>query len=521
MRCSDNGDQRRFFHILPLVMCCDVVLYHSDTSIRFNKHILTKNDSDYIIRKIVCLLILAYFLLILDKILNKIFEKRVKMKISVIGTGYVGLVSGVCFAQMGNSVTCIDIDTKKIESLKEGVIPIYEPGLEEMTLENYKKGTLQFTTDAPVAIASSKIAFIAVGTPMGQDGSADLQYVLAVAKTIGQNMQSYMVVVDKSTVPVGTAEKVRATIQQELDNRGVNIEFDVVSNPEFLKEGAAINDFMHPDRVVIGADSEKAMNIMHELYAPFMTNHDRFIGMDIKSAEMTKYAANAMLATKISFMNEISNICERVGADVNKVRHGIGSDTRIGYSFIYPGCGYGGSCFPKDVQALAKTAQDFGYTPRILNAVEAVNYDQKTVISNKVIKRFGESLEGMTFAVWGLAFKPETDDMREASSITIINELTKRGAKVVAYDPKARHEAENYYLKDNANVSYANSKYEVLSNADALILVTEWKEFRSPDFDEMKKLLKNPIFFDGRNQFDKERMTQMGFEYFQIGVMAN
>jgi len=440
------------------------------------------------------------------------------MKISVIGTGYVGLVSGACFAQMGNRVTCVDIDEKKIESLKKGIIPIYEPGLEKMVLENYEKGTLHFTTDVKEAITNSNISFIAVGTPMGEDGSADLQYVLAVAKSIGQHMQHYMVVVDKSTVPVGTADKVRAAIQAELDARGVDIPFDVVSNPEFLKEGAAIQDFMHPDRVVIGADSEKAMEIMHDLYAPFMKTHDRFIGMDIKSAEMTKYAANAMLATKISFMNEISNICERVGADVNKVRNGIGSDSRIGYSFIYPGCGYGGSCFPKDVQALAKTAKDHGYTPRILDAVEAVNYAQKKVISTKVIKRFGEDLTGRTFAVWGLAFKPETDDMREASSITIINELTSRGAKVVAYDPKARHEAESFYLKDNKNVSYVDSKYDALKDADAVILVTEWQEFRSPDFDEMKKLLKSPVFFDGRNQFDKKRMTEMGFEYFQIGA---
>lgn len=440
------------------------------------------------------------------------------MKISVIGTGYVGLVSGTCFAQMGNSVTCVDIDEKKIESLKQGHIPIYEPGLEDMVLENYKKGTLDFTTDIKDAIAKTKISFIAVGTPMGEDGSADLQYVLAVAKSIGEYMQEYMVVVDKSTVPVGTAEKVTATIQAELDKRGSDLKFDVVSNPEFLKEGAAIEDFMKPDRVVIGADSDKAMQVMHDLYAPFMKNHDRFIGMDIKSAEMTKYTANAMLATKISFMNEISNICELVGADINKVRNGIGSDSRIGYSFIYPGCGYGGSCFPKDVQALAKTSKDFGYTPRILDAVEAVNYDQKTVISNKVIKRFGEDLSGKVFAVWGLSFKPETDDMREASSITIINALTSRGAKVVAYDPKARHEAESYYLKDNANVSYVDSKYDAVKDADALILITEWQEFRSPDFDELKKLLNANIFFDGRNQFDKERMAEIGFEYFQIGV---
>jgi UDPglucose 6-dehydrogenase len=331
-------------------------------------------------------------------------------------------------------------------------------------------------------------------------------------------MTDYMVVVDKSTVPVGTADKVHATIQAELDRRGVDIKFDVVSNPEFLKEGAAVNDFLHPDRVVIGADSQKAMDVMRELYAPFMKHHDRFIAMDIKSAEMTKYAANAMLATKISFMNEMSQICERVGADINKVRNGIGSDSRIGYSFIYPGCGYGGSCFPKDVQALAKTAKDFGYNPRILDAVEAVNLDQKYVMSNKVITRFGENLEGRTFAVWGLSFKPETDDMREASSITIINELTSRGAKVVAYDPKARHEAETHYLKANDKVSYVDGKYDALKDADAVILVTEWQEFRSPDFDEMKKLLKNSIFFDGRNQFSKEKMNEYGFEYFQIGV---
>jgi UDPglucose 6-dehydrogenase len=440
------------------------------------------------------------------------------MKISVIGTGYVGLVSGVCFAQMGNSVSCVDIDEKKIQDLKKGIIPIYEPGLEDMTLENYKKGTLDFTTDATSAIASSLISFIAVGTPMGEDGSADLQYVLSVAKKIGESMQDYMVVVDKSTVPVGTADKVKETIQNELDRRGVEIEFDVVSNPEFLKEGAAIKDFLHPDRVVVGADTKKAMEIMKDLYAPFMKHHDRFISMDIRSAEMTKYAANAMLATKISFMNEMSQICERVGADINKVRNGIGSDSRIGYSFIYPGCGYGGSCFPKDVQALAKTAKDFGYTPKILDAVEDVNLAQKYVISNKVIARFGEDLSGKTFGVWGLSFKPQTDDMREASSITIINELTSRGAKVVAYDPKARHEAESFYLKGNDKVSYVDSKYEALKGSDAIILVTEWQEFRSPDFDEMKKLLKHAVFFDGRNQFDKDKMAKEGFEYFQIGV---
>lgn len=440
------------------------------------------------------------------------------MKISVIGTGYVGLVSGTCFAQMGNSVTCVDIDQNKIDKLIQGIIPIYEPGLEDMVLENYSKESLKFTINIAEAIANTAIAFIAVGTPMGEDGSADLQYVLAVAKSIGHHMQHYMVIVDKSTVPVGTADKVRAAIQTELDKRGSNLTFNVVSNPEFLKEGTAIKDFMHPDRVVIGADSEKAMQIMHDLYAPFMKQHDRFIGMDIKSAEMTKYAANAMLATKISFMNEMSNICERVGADINKVRNGIGSDSRIGYSFIYPGCGYGGSCFPKDVQALAKTAKDFGYTPRILDAVEAVNYDQKHVISQKVFNRFGKDLTGKVFAVWGLAFKPETDDMREASAITIINDLTAQGATIVAYDPKARHEAESHYLKGNMNVTYVDSKYDAIKDADAVVLVTEWQEFRSPDFDEMKKLLKAPIVFDGRNQFSKERMGEIGFEYHQIGV---
>jgi len=440
------------------------------------------------------------------------------MKISVIGTGYVGLVSGACFAQMGNSVICVDIDQSKIDKLIQGIIPIYEPGLEDMVLENYRKGTLKFTTQIAEDIANTTISFIAVGTPMGEDGSADLQYVLAVAKSIGQYMCQYMVIVDKSTVPVGTADKVRAVIQTELDKRGSDLTFDIVSNPEFLKEGAAIKDFMHPDRVVIGADSDKAMEIMHDLYAPFMKTRDRFIGMDIKSAEMTKYAANAMLATKISFMNEMANICELTGADINKVRNGIGSDSRIGYSFIYPGCGYGGSCFPKDVQALAKTAKDFGYTPRILDAVEAVNYDQKHAISQKVFNRFGKELSGKILAVWGLAFKPETDDMREASSITIINDLTAAGALIIAYDPKARHEAELHYLKDNSKVAYVNNKYDALKNANAVILVTEWQEFRSPDFDEMKKMLKTPIFFDGRNQFKKERMLEIGFEYIQIGV---
>lgn len=440
------------------------------------------------------------------------------MKIGVIGSGYVGLVSGACFAQMGNIVTCVDIDEKKIENLKQGVIPLYEPGLKEIIQENIKQNTLHFTTDSENAIAESKIIFITVDTPMGDDGGADLQYILAVAKDIGKYMQSYVVIVDKSTVPVGTAEEVRKVIQAELNQRGCKLNFDIVSNPEFLKEGAAIDDFMSPDRVVIGADSEEAIETMRELYAPFMTKNDRFISMDIKSAEMTKYAANAMLATKISFMNEIANICEQVGADVNQVRHGIGSDKRIGYSFIYPGCGYGGSCFPKDVQALVNTAKSHGYNPRVLTAVEAVNTDQKSVLANKVINRLGEDLTDKVFAVWGLAFKPETDDMRAAAAITIINVLTSHGAKIVAYDPKARYEAESFYLKGNNNVNYVDSKYEALKNADAVILITEWQEFRSPDFDEIKKLLKTPLFFDGRNQFKQQRMEAMGFEYIQIGV---
>ena len=440
------------------------------------------------------------------------------MKLSMVGTGYVGLVTGTCFAEMGNSVICVDIDENKIEKLKQGIIPIYEPGLETMVKENFKRGTLEFTTEIKEALQNSDVIFIAVGTPQGEDGSADLQYVLKVAQDIGKYMTHKMIVVDKSTVPVGTADKVKETIQKELDKRGVNIPFEVVSNPEFLKEGSAIEDFMKPDRVVIGAENEETLEVMKELYAPFTHNHERFIAMDVRSAEMTKYAANAILATKISFMNEIANICERVGADVNKVRIGIGSDKRIGYSFIYPGCGYGGSCFPKDVQALNKIALDAGYRPRIIQAVEEVNRDQKRVLAQKVIKRFGEDLNGKTFAVWGLSFKPETDDMREASSITIINELTKRGAKIKAYDPKAMDEAKEFYLKDNPNVEYTQSKYDALNGADAMLLVTEWKEFRSPDFDEMKQRLKNPIIFDGRNQYNIEKMKKKGFEYYQIGV---
>jgi len=440
------------------------------------------------------------------------------MKVLIVGSGYVGLVAGACFAEMGNDVICMDVDEKKVENLRKGILPIYEPGLETMVLENLERKTLHFTTSLKDALKTSEIVFIAVGTPQGEDGRADLQYVLKVADSIGQHMEHSLIVVDKSTVPVGTAQKVRQAIQAQLDKRGAKISFSMVSNPEFLKEGAAINDIMHPDRVVIGTESEQSMQTMKQLYAPFLKNHDRFMGMDIASAEMTKYAANAMLATKISFMNEIANICEKVGADVNMVRVGIGSDSRIGYSFIYPGCGYGGSCFPKDVQALVKTAKDHGYQPRILESVEAVNYDQKKVLINKVTARFGTDLKGMTFAVWGLSFKPDTDDMREASSIVIINALTKMGAKIQAYDPKARHEAETIYLKNNKDITYYDDKHEVLKNADALLLITEWKEFRSPDFEEIKKSLKHPVIFDGRNQYNRVQMKEFGFEYFQIGV---
>ncbi|MBA3061223.1 MAG: UDP-glucose/GDP-mannose dehydrogenase family protein, partial [Nitrospirae bacterium] len=413
------------------------------------------------------------------------------MKISIIGTGYVGLVTGACMAQMGNSVFCVDVDKKKIENLKRGIIPIYEPWLEPLIAENFRLGTLRFTTDIKEAIDNSEICCIAVGTPMGEDGSADLQHVLQAAQDIGREMTHYIIIVNKSTVPVGTADKVRDVVRGELNKRKVKIPFDVVSNPEFLKEGAAVEDFMRPDRVIAGADNPDALEKIKELYAPFTKSHERFIAMDVRSAEMTKYAANAMLATKISFMNEIANICERAGADVNKVRVGIGSDSRIGYSFIYPGCGYGGSCFPKDVRALERLATENKYTAKMLRAVQEINESQKLVLAKKVIKRFGKDLNGRVFAVWGLSFKPETDDTREASSITIIRELTRHGAKIRAYDPRAMDVAKEYYLKDLKNVEYADSKYAALSGADALLLVTEWKEFRSPDFDEIARRLKN------------------------------
>jgi UDPglucose 6-dehydrogenase len=440
------------------------------------------------------------------------------MNLTVIGTGYVGLVSGTCFAEMGNNVTCIDVDSKKIENLKKGIIPIYEPGLEAMVNRNLGNKTIYFSTNLSNHLEKCDIAFIAVGTPMGDDGSADLKYVLQVASEIGKHMTHPLIIVDKSTVPVGTADKVTATIQKELEERNIEIEFHVVSNPEFLKEGDAINDFMKPDRVVIGSDDDNATKKMRTLYSPFFrSSMDRLITMDVRSAEMTKYVANAMLATKISFMNEIANICELVGADVNQVRIGIGSDSRIGYSFIYPGSGYGGSCFPKDVKALKKTAQEHGYTASLITSVEEVNDRQKLVIAQKVIQRFGEDLKGKTFAVWGLAFKPETDDMREAPSIYIIKTLIDRGATIQVYDPKAMEEAEHYYLKDLKGVSYHNSKYETLQKADAMILLTEWKEFRSPDFEELKVQLNSPIIFDGRNQYNDVLMKEKGFEYYQIG----
>jgi len=439
------------------------------------------------------------------------------MNITVIGSGYVGLVSGNCFAEMGNRVNCVDIDPIKIEKLNKGIIPIFEPGLETMVIRNVKSKNLFFTTDLKEALQNSEIVFIAVGTPMGDDGSADLQYVLSVAKSIGQFMQKRLIIVNKSTVPIGTADKVKAVIQEELDLRGSTIEFDVVSNPEFLKEGSAISDFMNPDRVVVGSDSDYATEKMKQLYNPFFRDQDRFMAMDIRSAEMTKYAANAMLATKISFMNEIANICERVGADANQVRIGIGSDQRIGYSFIYPGVGYGGSCFPKDVKALTKIAKENSYEAQLITAVEKVNDAQKLVIAQKIVKRFGEDLSGFTFGIWGLAFKPGTDDMREAPSIYVINELVHRGAKIKAYDPKAIDQAKEHYLKGVKNITYVDSKYDVLKDSNALVLLTEWKEFRLPDFEKIKSLLKIAIIFDGRNQFNKLNLEKMGIEYYMIG----
>lgn len=439
------------------------------------------------------------------------------MKVTIIGTGYVGLVTGACLAQVGNTVTCVDLDKRKIDGLRKGVLPIYEPGLESIVAEGARDDTLRFTTSIEEGMAKATVVLIAVGTPMGSDGSADLGYVLGAARDIGRCLKAPAVVVTKSTVPVGTSRKVRESIASELAARGADIPFYIASNPEFLKEGAAIGDFMSPDRVVIGTDSKEASEALRELYRPFLINHDRIIEMDIASAEMTKYASNALLATKISFMNEMANICEIVGADVNKVRIGVGSDSRIGYNFLYAGSGYGGSCFPKDIRALRRTSLEYGYDAQILGAVENVNKRQKLALFAKIVERFGQDLSGKTFALWGLAFKPGTDDMREAPSVDLVNELTARKARVVAYDPKAMGEAREHYLKGNPLVSYADSKYGATKGADALILMTEWREFRSPDFDELAATLKQKIIFDGRNQYNREYLEARGIEYYEIG----
>ncbi len=438
------------------------------------------------------------------------------MKLTVIGTGYVGLVSGTCFAEMGNDVICVDNDKDKIDGLNNGKIPIWEPGLEEMVQRNTVGGRLSFTTNIKDAVENSDICFIAVGTPPDEDGSADLKYVLAVARDIAKYMNGYKVIIDKSTVPVGTADKVKSAVQKVLDERSVDYKFDVVSNPEFLKEGDAINDSMKPDRVVVGTDSEECAELMRELYTPFARSHEKLIIMSVRSAEMTKYTANAMLATKISFMNDIANLCELTGADISEVRHGIGSDSRIGYKFIYPGVGYGGSCFPKDVKALIKMAAKVGTKTRVLQAVEDVNDDQKSVLVHKVKKHFGEDLSGLTFAIWGLSFKPKTDDMREAPAITIINGLIEAGAVVQAYDPVAIHAA-NKVFGENPQIKYTHGNYDALKGADALLLITEWNQFRYPDFDKMKNLLKTPVIFDGRNQYNPKELKEKGFTYYGIG----
>ncbi|MBP7488382.1 MULTISPECIES: UDP-glucose dehydrogenase family protein [Azospira] len=439
------------------------------------------------------------------------------MKVTVVGTGYVGLVSGTCLAEVGNDVLCLDVDPEKIRILNEGGIPIFEPGLLDMVKRNVAAGRLRFTTDVEQAVAHGTIQFIAVGTPPDEDGSADLQYVLAAARNIGRHMGDYKVVVDKSTVPVGTGDKVRAAIADELKARGADIAYSVVSNPEFLKEGAAVEDFMRPDRIVVGAEDERAIELMRALYAPFQRNHERLIVMDVRSAELTKYAANAMLATRISFMNELANLAEKLGADIEQVRQGIGSDPRIGYHFLYPGCGYGGSCFPKDVQALQRTARlDAGMEMKVLNAVEDANDAQKHVLTAKTVKRFGNDLSGRKFAVWGLAFKPNTDDMREAPSRYLLADLFAAGATVVAYDPVAMHEARRIF-GDEPRLSYAESPMAALEGADALLIVTEWKEFRSPDFEAIKAKLKQPVIFDGRNLYEPKQVRQFGIDYQAIG----
>ncbi len=436
------------------------------------------------------------------------------MKVSVIGTGYVGLVSGTCFSETGIDVVCVDIDKNKIDMLNKGHIPIYEPGLLDIYKRNVEKGRLKFTTDLNSSLVDTDAVFIAVGTPPDEDGSADLKYVLGVARELGKNLDHYMVIITKSTVPVGTSAKIKKAIQEELKARGENIPFDVASNPEFLKEGNAVADFLKPDRIVVGTESEKAKKVMERLYKPFLLNGHPIIFMDIVSSEMTKYTANAMLATKISFMNDIANLCEIVGADVNHVRKGIGSDVRIGNHFIYPGTGYGGSCFPKDVQALVRTADENGYSLDILKAVEAVNYRQKSVLYNKMTKHFDGDLKGKKFGMWGLAFKPKTDDMREAPSLVIIDHLLEKGAEVIAYDPVAMEEAKRI-LGDK--IVLANDEYEACIDVDAMIVVTEWSEFRIPNFKVLKKLMKNTVIFDGRNIYDPEEMKEQGFNYYSIG----
>ena len=438
------------------------------------------------------------------------------MKISIIGTGYVGLVSGACFSTVGNNVLCVDKDQQKVDQLLNGIIPIYEPGLEEVVKSSIEQQCLNFTTSIKDAVDYADMIFIAVGTPQDEDGSADLTHVLAVADSIGRHLNKQQLVVTKSTVPVGTAVKVRNAIQEQLNSRGVDIKFSIASNPEFLKEGAAINDFMKPDRIVVGADDDRTISVMRELYAPFNRNHDRILFMDIASAELTKYAANAMLATKISFMNELSNIAELLDADIELVRQGIGSDPRIGYHFIYAGCGYGGSCFPKDVQALKRTAEQNNYEARILSAVEQVNIDQKSVLLDKIIKYYGDDLTGKTFAVWGLAFKPNTDDLREAPSLVIINGLLARGAEIRAFDPVAAEEASKLYA-DKPQVSFHNDIYEATDNTNGLVIVTEWKNFKSPDFERLKKQMKDNIIFDGRNIYDPTVLSGHGFKYHGIG----
>ena len=439
------------------------------------------------------------------------------MNITIFGTGYVGLVTGACFAESGNNVYCVDVDEKKIEGLKKGIVPIYEPGLEDLVKQNSAAGRLTFTTDAKEGIDHGRFIFIAVGTPPNEDGSSDLKYVEAVATTIGDNLTQPAIIINKSTVPVGTADRVREIICERLDARGVEVPFDVVSNPEFLKEGAAIQDFQRPDRIVIGAESPEAIEAMRQLYAPFNRNHNRIMVMDIRSSELTKYAANAMLATKITFMNEIANIAERVGANIENVRVGIGSDSRIGYNFIYAGTGYGGSCFPKDIRALVNTASTAGYDARLISAVENVNQDQKKVLLNKIYDHFGEDLAGKTFAVWGLAFKPKTDDMRDAPSIEIINGLRSRGARVQAYDPEAMETAERIFGEDES-FQLVGHRDDALVNADALVIVTEWRQFRSPDWELMRSRLSEPVIFDGRNIYDTERVAREGFTYYGIGL---